>query len=307
MVNIMGDAKILVLGLGQIGYHDAQYISSLGLTVDGYDISEKAVKRALGDGVIAHAAKDFSGYDEYIVAISTHNPSDMFQPYLDGLTELCERLGSEAKRSSLIAIESTIPPGYSEEIMSLVKHRLHVAHIPHRFFMEDKEKHGVRQLRVLGGCESCCANAALTFYKDVLNIPVYPVQSIVYAELSKVIENTHRFLEIAFAEELRIFCDLYGLSFIELREAVNSKWNENVLEARGGIGGHCLPKDSQMYLRLANQVLGESLIATAKQVDKSYLKHTANSRERPKLRDLVSSPSRQESKREETKHLILTR
>jgi UDP-N-acetyl-D-mannosaminuronic acid dehydrogenase len=152
--------------------------------------------------------------------------------------------------------------------------------------VEDKEKHGVRQLRVLGGCAKCCADKAINFYKEILNIPIYPVERIEYAELSKVVENTHRFLEIAFAEELKIFCDSYGLSFVELREAVNTKWNENILEARSGIGGHCLPKDSLMYLRLADAVVTESIIATAKQLDKTYVEHK-DAKVRPKLRDLI--------------------
>jgi UDP-N-acetyl-D-mannosaminuronic acid dehydrogenase len=155
--------------------------------------------------------------------------------------------------------------------------------------MAERDTHGVRQLRVLGGCEACCVEAALRFYKDVLNIPVYPVSSVVYAELSKVVENTHRFLEIAFAEELKIFCDVYGLNFEELRDAINTKWNEGLLEARAGIGGHCLPKDSQMYLHLASQVLDQSLIKTAKQVDGSYLRHISPGRSVPRLADLYES------------------
>jgi UDP-N-acetyl-D-mannosaminuronic acid dehydrogenase len=90
------------------------------------------------------------------------------------------------------------------------------------------------------------------------------------AELSKVIENSHRFMEIAFAEELKMLCDAYSLDFAELRDAVNSKWNVKILEPRKGIGGHCLPKDSQMYVDLTKRVLASSVVDSAKAVDEDY-------------------------------------
>jgi UDP-glucose 6-dehydrogenase len=60
-----------------------------------------------------------------------------------------------------------------------------------------------------------------------------------------------------------MFCVHENLNFEELRAAVNSKWNENVLEARDGIGGHCLPKDTKMYLELLKHVLPYSTIEAA--------------------------------------------
>ena len=94
--------------------------------------------------------------------------------------------------------------------------------------------------------------------------------SIEVAELSKVIENSFRFLEIAFAEELKMFCKAYSLDFKELRDAINSKWNVRLLEANEGIGGHCLPKDSQMYVDLTKRALISSIIDAAKKVDGHY-------------------------------------
>ena len=95
---------------------------------------------------------------------------------------------------------------------------------------------------MLGGCKICCSSEAIHFYKDILDIPIYTLSSVELAELTKVIENTHRFLEIAFAEELKVFCDDQELDFNELRAAVNTKWNENIFEARKGIGAHCYQK-----------------------------------------------------------------
>lgn len=271
----MNDKKVLIIGLGQIGYSNAEYMTMKGLTVDGYDISEKAMRRALDDQVIRRRAASFAGYDYYIVCISTHHPDDMFSPYLDGLYDIARRLSYEGKTGALVGIDSTVTRGTSQKIKEILGHRLHVVHVPHRFFAGEKVEHGVRQTRVLGGCGHCCMKEAMHFYGDILDIPLHPVGSVEVAELSKIVENSYRFLEIAFAEELRMFCDRSSISFSELREAVNTKWNIRVLEARDGIGGHCLPKDSQMFLDLSKNVLQSSLIEAAKKVDLDYRSHNA--------------------------------
>ena len=288
------DAKILIVGLGQIGYSNAEYFSSLGLQADGYDISEKAVKRALENKLIGRASKTFKGYDYYIICVSTHNPVNMSQPSFDGLLSTAYRLSCEGKRGALVAVESTITTGMSHRIEEILEHRLHVAHVPHRFYADEKDEHGVRQTRVLGGCRTCCTKRALTLYQDLLEIPVHVVKSIQLAELSKVIENSHRFMEIAFAEELKMLCDAYSLNFDELREAVNSKWNVKILEPRKGIGGHCLPKDSQMYVDLTKQVLASSVVDSAKNVDEDYRESLAQDQSTgvivpPKLTNLTTS------------------
>ena len=265
--------KILVIGLGEIGYHNSEYMTNLGLTIEGYDIDKKAVQRALDAKVIKKQAQSFKNFDYYMVCVSTHNPTNMNIPFLSGLFNVAERIAAEGKPDALVTIESTIPKGTCQEICKVLQHKLHVAHVPHRYFNQEKEEHGVRQLRVLGGCNTCCSFKAKLFYKKLLKIPIYTLTSIELAELTKVIENTHRFLEIAFAEELKMFCDDQGLDFEELRSAVNTKWNENILEARKGIGGHCLPKDTRMYYELSKHALPVSTISAALHSNKAYETH----------------------------------
>ncbi|MCJ7423724.1 NAD(P)-binding domain-containing protein [Candidatus Bathyarchaeota archaeon] len=264
------EPSILVVGLGQIGYHDAEYMTSRGLNVDGYDIDPKTVQRAIDHGIIRKKAETFEGYDCYVIAVSTHNPTNMLLPSFDALFQTVYRLSIEGKRNALVTIESTVKKGMSRRVEEILGHRLHVAHVPHRFYAMEKEEHGVRQTRVLGGCENCCRRKALRFYQEVLDIPVHIARSIEIAELSKVIENSYRFMEIAFAEELKMFCEAYTLNFTELRDAINSKWNVRILEADHGIGGHCLPKDSQMYVDLTKRALVSSIIDAAKMVDGHY-------------------------------------
>ena len=100
--------RVLVVGLGQIGYSNAEYMTMKGLDVDGFDINEKAVQRAIDDQVIKKKAGSFSGYDYYIICISTHRPEDMFQPHLDGLFEIAWRLSYEGTAGALVGIDSTV-------------------------------------------------------------------------------------------------------------------------------------------------------------------------------------------------------
>lgn len=262
--------KTLIIGLGQIGYSNAEYMTSRELRVDGFDLNKNATANALDHGVIRREAASFEGYDFYVICVSTHDPQNMLQPSFSGLFQTAHRLSYEGKKDALVLIESTVTKGTSRRVIGILEHRLHVAHAPHRFYAQEKEEHGVRQVRVLGGCDDCCTRRALHFYKRVLDIPVYVVHSIELAEMSKVIENSYRFVEIAFAEELKMFCDVNSLDFDELRGAINSKWNVKILEARQGIGGQCLPKDSQMYLDLSKRASKISLVDSAKIIDAQY-------------------------------------
>jgi UDP-N-acetyl-D-mannosaminuronic acid dehydrogenase len=108
-----------------------------------------------------------------------------------------------------------------------------------------------------------------------LSIPMHPVSSIEVAELTKIIENAHRYLQIAFAEELYLYCTANGISFPELRDSLNTKWNVEILEPRDGIGGHCLPKDTKMFVNSSNTIKSKILQA-AMEIDedyKEYIKH----------------------------------
>lgn len=279
----MNGKKVLVVGLGQIGYSNAEYMTMRGLAVDGYDIRDKAIERAIADGVIRKKAPNFAGYDYYIICISTHRPDDMFAPYLDGLFEITRKIAEEGKAGALVGVDSTITRGTSAKIVKMLRHRLHVAHVPHRFYINEKHEHGVRQIRVLGGCDICCIEKARQFYGEILDVPVHIVNSVEVAELCKIVENSYRFMEIAFAEELKMFCDRSGIGFDELRDAINTKWNIKVLEAKEGIGGHCLPKDSQMFLNLLKNVLDISIVEAAKKVDEQYRFHIGHPEEKVQI------------------------
>ncbi|MGC2596762.1 MAG: hypothetical protein WA395_01355, partial [Nitrososphaeraceae archaeon] len=82
----------------------------------------------------------------------------------------------------------------------------------------------------------------------------------------------HRYLQIAFAEDLYLYCQANNINFAELRDAVNTKWNVNILEPREGIGGHCLPKDTKMFLQSSKSIRSK-ILASAIEVDEDYRRY----------------------------------
>ena len=304
--------KILVIGLGQLGLPVAKYVKDRGFDVYGYDISTKALERAEKTAGIKKAI-NFSGFDVYIICVSTHRQEDMFSPQIEGILSIVQDIAKEAKNGALVSIESTIPKGTSKKVFEMLNHRLHVAHAPHRWYALEEKEHGVNQLRVVGGVCDCSLRAAMQFYDGAvistieeqreastpksasietteittsgngngngnghglnnftnipsikntsLGIPMHPVPEIEIAELTKIIENAHRYLQIAFAEDLYLYCQANNINFAELRDSVNTKWNVNVLEPREGIGGHCLPKDTKMFLNSSRSIKSKILEA----------------------------------------------
>ncbi len=133
-----------------------------------------------------------------------------------------------------------------------------------------------------GSCNSIVLHGSTTYSrKDIarngslestksLGIPLHPVSNIEIAEISKIAENAHRYLQIAFAEDLYLYSQANGINFAELREALNTKWNVNILEPRDGIGGHCLPKDTKMFLQSSHSQNKSKILSAAIEVDHTY-------------------------------------
>jgi len=286
--------KVLVVGLGQLGLPVARYVKEKGrFDTYGYDINKKAMERAETTVGIKQAC-DFGSedFDVYIICISTHKPDDIYSPQVDGLLSTANRISKEAKQDgALVSIESTMPKGTSKKVFEILNHRLHVVHAPHRWYSLEEKEHGVNQLRVVGGVGDCCLKVGMRFYglgeetsTPILNrslgIPLHPVSNIEIAETTKVVENAHRYLQIAFAEELYLYCQANNINFPELRDALNTKWNVDILEPREGIGGHCLPKDTKMFMQ--SSVRGKSrILQAAMEVDQDYRTYRINQEPMP--------------------------
>ena len=118
-------------------------------------------------------------------------------------------------------------------------------------------------------------NNGISAKNTSLGIPMHPVPEVEIAELTKIVENAHRYLQIAFAEDLYLYCQANNINFAELRDSLNTKWNVNVLEPREGIGGHCLPKDTKMFLNSSKSIKSK-IIEAAVQIDAEYRRYREN-------------------------------
>jgi nucleotide sugar dehydrogenase len=203
--------------------------------------------------------------DIFVICVTTTQKD--CAPDLSPVFDVCKLISQKAQPSALVSIESTIIPGTCKKIYETTfQKRLNLVHAPHRYWPAEPETHGVNQIRVLGAVNQESLRAGLKFYKDTLGIPMHMVSAVEVAEMCKITENAHRYLQIAFAEELKMMCTKLGMNFVELREALNTKWNVDLPEARQGIGGPCLPKD----IRYVTSVAPSEILDCAVDVDKKY-------------------------------------
>ena len=265
--------KVCILGLGDVGLPTAKYVKRKGLQVFGYDIKQEAVKKAKKQGIKASANwQEAPISDVYIICVyaglKDANPD--FSSIYDACEKIREKNRSVTSETCLVSLESTALPGLGRKLYEeIFQKRVKLVHVPHRYFAGDPIRHGVKQLRVIGAVNAESLQEGWNFYNKTLGIPLHKVSSIEMAEMTKIAENAFRYIEIAFAEELKIVCEKFGMNFDELRNACNTKWNIKVPEARDGIGGRCLPKDTRYFLSLAQKA---KLTESALLVDETYRK-----------------------------------
>lgn len=246
MRDLAEEIKVCVCGLGTVGLPTAEYLGEF-FEVYGYDLRQiKGSNFVYVDGFL----KRHLNVDVYVVCVPTSQVENICRNFVE--------------KDKLVLVESTMQFGICRKIAEDLSIKL-LAHCPHRYWKEESLNHGVKQFRVLGAINRDSLNLALEFYQQA-KIPVYSVSSIEVAELSKLIENANRFVNIAFVEEIKMICDEIGIRFEEIRQACNTKWNIQLLEARDGIKGTCLPKDIE-YLR---RVHVTPLLDGAVEIDKMY-------------------------------------
>jgi UDP-N-acetyl-D-mannosaminuronic acid dehydrogenase len=233
--------KICVMGLGNVGMPVVQHIAKVYKQTHGYDIAQEAVNSAKKQGI--HASTELVCADIYVITVNTWHRNGY--PDMSAIED-CIKRASNLNPNALICFESTLAKGTARTLSK--KYNLNnMAVCPHRWWKQEEDKYGVVQLRVLGVLNEESQKKARIFY-DSLGIPLHLVSSVEIAELSKLVENTYYYLRIAYAEELKTLCEENMVNFDELREAVNTKWNVDMAEARDGIGGECLPKDIQLLI-----------------------------------------------------------
>jgi UDP-N-acetyl-D-glucosamine dehydrogenase len=262
-------AVIGVIGLGYVGLPLSLRFSESGFKVVGLDIDlEKSRHLAAGRSYIHHipgaairqavergfeASADFGrarACDALILCVPTPL-DDNREPDLGFITETMETLLPYLREGQLVALESTTYPGTTEEELRprieargfTIGEDLFLVYSPER---EDpgNTKFTTRSIpKVLGGSTAACLEAGRALYERVID-QVVPVSSTRAAEMTKLLENIHRAVNIGLVNELKIVCDRMGINIYEVIDAAATKPFGFVPYYPGpGLGGHCIPID----------------------------------------------------------------
>jgi UDP-N-acetyl-D-mannosaminuronic acid dehydrogenase len=127
---------------------------------------------------------------------------------------------------------------------------------------------GVDNIRVDQHCYSSSSSL------KSLGIPMHPVSNMEVTEITKHVENAHRYLQIGFAEDLYPYCQTNNINFPQLGDALYTKWNVTIVEPRDGIGAPCLPKYTKMILHSTSRRKSK-LLRAAMEVDEDYKRFRA--------------------------------
>ena len=259
-----------VVGLGYVGLPLAVELATAGYRVLGFDINEKVVdavnagRSHVGDvpsemlarftaGGGITATTDMSRMPEAdVVSICVPTPlSKTRDPDVSFVMAVAKSLGKTVRAAQAIVLESTTYPGTTRELLlpRLQEHGLEVgkdfflAFSPERVDPGNSEWRTRNTPKVLGGVTETCQRVILALYEPAFDSLV-PVSSPEVAELTKLLENTFRSVNIGLANEMAIVCDKLGVDVWEVIEAAATKPFGFMKFTPGpGLGGHCIPID----------------------------------------------------------------
>ncbi|MDZ4662385.1 MAG: nucleotide sugar dehydrogenase [Pseudomonadota bacterium] len=264
------EAKIGVVGLGYVGLPLSLRLVEVGFYVYGLDIDSQKVK-SLNDGksYIAHipeshisnmarsgrfkATSDYSkakDCDALIICVPTPLTKQR-EPDISFIIETMNSLAPFLRKDQILSLESTTYPGTTDEVLKpyIDKKGLKVGEDFFLVFSPEREDPGNPNFitktipKVCGGYTPSCQKAGVTLYSEIVD-KVVPVSSTRAAELTKLLENIHRAVNIGLVNEMKIVADRMGLDIHEVIRAASSKPFGFVPYYPGpGLGGHCIPID----------------------------------------------------------------
>lgn len=258
--------KACFMGLGYIGLPTAIISSQHGINVCGVDINPKVVektnrgelhivepglqdllKKAVDSKSLVASTTPFES-DVYLIVVPTpfkakHEPDISF---VESATKTVIPL---LKEGDLFIIESTSPVGTTEKMAELIfaerpelKGRIHIAYCPERVLPGNVIFELVNNDRVIGGIDDASADAAAEFYGKFVSGQLHKTNCRT-AEMCKLVENSSRDVQIAFANELSMICEKAGINVWELISLANKHPRVNILQPGCGVGGHCIAVD----------------------------------------------------------------
>ena len=264
-----GDCHVGIYGLGYVGLPLALRFAEVGIKVTGFDIDPQKVqqlnagqsyiKRIIGNDITAalnngfSATTDFSQsaqVDAQIICVPT--PLDQHhQPDLSFVTNTVDSILPYFREGQILCLESTTWPGTTEELLQpkLEQQGFTPGENCALIYSPEREDPGNPNYstatipKVLGGITPTCLKLGERLYQHAINTLV-PVSNTRVAEMSKLLENIHRAVNIGLVNEMKIVADKMGINIHEVIQAAATKPFGFVPYTPGpGLGGHCIPID----------------------------------------------------------------
>ena len=264
------EAKIGVVGLGYVGLPLAMAFAQAGFPVTGLEReAQKVESLKRGESYLKHISSGTLGplvrsgkltaTDDYSVVaeldcilICVQTPlTSAREPDLTHIIEAGHSLRPHVRPGHLFVLESTTYPGTTDEVLRPLLEReglmagkeFNLAFSPER---QDpgNEQHSAKTIpKVVGGHTPGCLEMALSLYATAMD-QVVPVSGTRVAELSKLLENIFRCVNIALVNELKVLCDRMNLDVWEVIQAASTKpFGFMAFSPGPGLGGHCIPVD----------------------------------------------------------------
>ena len=284
----MKKQKVVMIGLGYIGLPTAALIASSGTNVHGVDINQNVVDTInagqihivepnLAEAVASSVLKGFLKADvkpveanTYLIVVPTpfkgKNEPDI--SFVEAATKAIIPL---LKEGDLYIIESTSPIGTTERMMSLIyserpelKDELYISYCPERVLPGNVMYELIHNDRVIGGVNEQSTEKAIEFYSKYVKGELHATNART-AEMCKLVENSSRDVQIAFANELSLICDKADINVRDLINLANKHPRVNILQPGCGVGGHCIAVDP--YFIVSDYPMESKIIGTAREVN----------------------------------------
>lgn len=279
--------NIAIIGLGYIGLPTAALFANNGHRVYGYD-TNSLLRRSLREGTInygeasvreavrtalhnerLHIVDRIPPAQAYVLCLPT--PTHEGKPDLSYVESAVAAVAAVAEPGALLVLESTVPPGTTDRLFDRALRtagkataEYHIAHCPERVIPGRIMEELRANARVVGGKTSEDAELVKRLYASFCEGEIATTTSTA-AEFVKVIENTFRDVNIAFANELAMFAEELGVDVWDAIALANKHPRVNILAPGPGVGGHCIPVDP-LFLSSANPFVTE-LIQSARRVN----------------------------------------
>jgi UDP-N-acetyl-D-glucosamine dehydrogenase len=272
-------AKVAIIGLGYVGLPLALLYIGQKFPVTGFDIDRRKVDTLNQGGsyiyrietpeiqdALSHgfsATSDYSRLTEMdAVIICVPTPlNEYHEPDLSYITATAGAIAPNLRAGQLVVLESTTYPGTTEEVLIPILEKNNRAGLKasrgeensgHEFFVAfspEREDPGNTTVarrdipKVIGGLDEQAADLAAAFYGSIFN-RVVRVSSPAAAEMTKLLENIYRCVNIALVNELKLLCLRMGLDIWEIIDAASTKpFGFHAFYPGPGLGGHCIPVD----------------------------------------------------------------